>query len=86
MLTPPTQVENYFLILPLFVSILFFPLKLAFNNQKLFYTFTITDQYYHCWAPLILGVSPLKLRVPPDMNVRYLVKKVLEKLKKLFSY
>ena len=37
-------------------------------------------------SPLILGVTPLKLGVPPDMNVGYLVKKVLEKLKKIFLY
>ena len=37
-------------------------------------------------TPLKLGVTPLKLGVPPDMNVRYLVKKVLEKLKKIFLY
>ena len=34
-------------------------------------------------TPLKLGVTPLKLGVPPDMNVGYLVKKVLEKLKKI---
>ena len=37
-------------------------------------------------TPLNLGVTPLKLGVPPDMNVGYLVKKVLEKLKKIFLY
>ena len=37
-------------------------------------------------TPLKLGVTPLKLGVPPDMNVGYLVKKVLEKLKKIFLY